>query len=787
MAVQKTPVSLLVGLLLAFGVHHARGLRQHGAAGDLLHQRGRLYAASAAVGNSSRHLASRGTAAEAGHAGAEASSAGLELDRGGLIAALHYASAHSEEIKALLPARDLEILSLALSNASVPRLAAGSAVDPPVTAMVAAKHGASAQRAWQQPAGAFAKALGLDPMKLDMRQLGWWPWAGAATTLVVFATFEVVHRRWADVDLALPLEYGHEDHERKLLRIFAGVWPLVRPYVLQEGNHCSWCYFSALLFLGLCELALSFLLMLWTKDFWDTIEEKRIEHFMPLMKTFTLLVFMLIMIRTYAGYISMMLVIHWRRFMTQWLLGRWLQDKSFYQLQLENGGAPDNPDQRIQEDIAMFIESFLSLAAGFLESVGRIISMLPMLLVLSPDYAFGVLYCPGWLFYISLLYSGIGALVAHYVGGQLILANFAKQKYEASFRYRIVQVRDNAESIALWGSEACERLQLEHSFEWVMRVWWMLMLYTKRLGFFTAFYMQTSMTFPYIVLAPNYFKGQITLGTMFMLFSALNSVKGGFDWFLLSYTGVTSFRATVDRLNNFMRAIEAGTKVSEVQRLAAPPASATGAAADAREVSVRLPGEKGRTIWQSAGLSVQPGEFVLLSAPEGSGKSCFFRALAGIWPHASGEVFLPEDALFVPQRSYIPIGTLKEAVTYPEAADLFEDEQVKAALQTVGLSLLAEKPLHEHANLALALSGGEQQKLAIARVLLRRPSVLLLDEATSAIGAEGTLEVYRLLRKEGSLPEGAAVLSVSHEVQLLRPVHDRHCTYDSETATWVNA
>lgn len=713
-------------------------------------------------------------------------------DREHLMAALQYASAHPDELKGLLPSKELEALSAALKgHAGAGNLTAPAANSRlPLAAMYAAKghaalSGHAASRVHQEPSGAFAEALGVDMNNLHARQLGWWPWAGAIMSIVVFGSFEFFHRRWAGVDLALPLEYGQEGHERQLLRLFAGVWPLVKPYVCQENSYCAWCYFSVLGFLGLLELILGFVLMLWTKDFWDSIENKKIDEFMPLMKTFTLLVFTLIMIRTYAGYISMMLVIHWRKFMTQWLMTLWFQNKSFYQLQLENGQAPDNPDQRIQEDTAMFIESFLSLSSGFLESTGRIFSMLPMLLVLSPDYAFGVFYCPGWLLYISLLYSGVGALVAHHVGGQLILANFAKQKYEANFRYRIVQVRDNAESIALWGSEACEQRHLQSSFDWVMRVWWMLMLYTKRLGFFTAFYMQTSMTFPYIVLAPNYFKGQITLGTMFMLFSALNSVKGGFDWFLLSYGQVTGFRATVDRLQNFLRAIQAGAKVSEVQFLEAPLVN--GAAADAKDLSIRLPGKCGKDLWRSAGLTVQPGEFVLLSAPEGSGKSCFFRALAGIWPHASGEVFLPSSALFVPQRSYIPQGSLCAAVAYPEAEDSFEEEKVREALRTVGLVDLAAKPLEDEANWALKLSGGEQQKLAIARVLLRRPPVLLLDEATSAIGEEGTLEVYRLLRAEGTLPQGAAVISVSHEVQLLRPVHDRHLTYEPQKAVWVTA
>jgi len=293
------------------------------------------------------------------------------------------------------------------------------------------------------------------------------------------------------------------------------------------------------------------------------------------------------------------------------------------------------------------------------------------------------------------------------------------------------------------------------------------------------------MTFPYLVLAPSYFKGQISLGTMFMLFNALGSVKGGFDWFLMSYTTVTSFRATIDRLQNFISAVDTCKKdVSEIHLLSGPPPEAPDAVAVAKGVSVRLPGPKGRSLWQSAGLTIGPGDFVLLSAPEGSGKSVFFRSLAGIWPYCDGEAFLPEDALFVPQRSYVPQGTLKQAVCYPSGIAGFGDDEVRAALREVGLAAVADKRLEEEANWALVLSGGEQQKLAMARVLLRKPSVLFLDEATSAIGEDGTLEVYRLLRREGSLPKGASVVSVSHEVQLLRPVHDKHYTYDVAKGVW---
>merc|ERR1719324_1324826 len=204
--------------------------------------------------------------------------------------------------------------------------------------------------------------------------------------------------------------------------------------------------------------------------------------------------------------------------------------------------------------------------------MGQFITMLPLLLILSPDYAFGVIYCPGWLVYLSLIYSGLGTLAAHVIGGKLILINFALQKYEANFRYYIVQVRDHAESIALYGSEEVERLKIEERFSWLIRCWWMLMKYAKRLGFFTSFYYQSSGTFPYLVLAPNYFAGQISLGTMFMLFSALGMVKGGFDWLISSYTLLTDYRATVDRLSNFLAAVNsAPDKCSNIEALDSPP------------------------------------------------------------------------------------------------------------------------------------------------------------------------------------------------------------------------
>jgi len=689
-----------------------------------------------------------------------------------LQAALNYAAAHPDEAVKLLDAHSSAELAAALEKKPAEDSKKGAAED--------SKTGEDSKGS--------SFGFNFDIKNMSVKQLEPYMLVMAVIAGAFGITFELMHRRWANTDLSIEPDYGGENHEQQISRIFAGVLPLVRPFIWGREKFTVWCYIAAILTLGFTDLGLGIVTMVWSKEFWDTIEHKRIERFFPLMKDICLLAFARIILSTYNEYIGMMLTIHWRKWMTKWLLSKWLQDKCFYRMQLDAGKAvPDNPDQRIQEDVSLFVQETMTLATGFLAAFGALVSRLPMLLLLSPTYAFGEYYCPGWLLYISLAYSGVGTMVAHVVGQRLIMIKFALQKYEAGFRYDIVQLRDNAESIALYGSERCEEERLDAGFEWIVRVWWLLMTYTKRLGFFVSFYWQTSATFPYLILAPNYFKGQISLGTMFMLFDALHTVKGGFDWFLNSYATLTSYRATVDRLSNFTEALEKNQKMErEVKRVEELPG--TSAAALAKGLSVHLPDAVGRRqLWKDANLEVQPGEFILLSAPEGSGKSCFFRAMAGIWPHASGEVFLPKGALFLPQKSYIPKGSLKQAVAYPECEADFSDDAVREALAAVRLTTVEGRGLGEKADWAMLLSGGEQQRLAIARVLLRKPPVLLLDEATSAMGEDGAIEIFKLLRTSGSLAPGAAVITVSHDIGLLKPVHDKHYTYDPEVANWKSA
>eukprot|EP00439_Symbiodinium_sp_Y106_P034288 s1897_g4.t1 len=632
------------------------------------------------------------------------------------------------------------------------------------------------QNATSREGGSF----GFDVSKMSVSEF-WEPymWVVAAIVAVFAVSFELCHRRLADVDLTATPDCGAEHHEHQMLHLFNGILPLVRPFYFGHERRTAWTYLAAISVLGVIDLILGLVIMVWSKEFWDTIEKKNISRFFPLILDLCLLAFSKIILSTYGQYIGLMLSIRWRRSMTQWLLTQWLKDKCFYAMQLDGkGDVPDNPDQRIQEDARLFVEQTMSLGTGFVTAATHLLSRLPMLLLLSPSYAFGWFYCPGWLLYVTLLYSGVGAVVAHFMGQKLIMINFGLQKYEAGFRYDIVQIRDNAESIALYGSEPCEEARLQAKFAWIERVWWMMMCYTKRLGFFVSFYYQTSSIFPYLVLAPNYFRGQITLGTMFMLFDVLWAARQGWGPAVPHDPAGRGYRATVDRLSNFTQAMEKrGNAKCKVKRLLAGDNDA----AVVSGLNVQLPAKVDqRQLWKDANLEVKPGQFVLLSAPEGTGKSCFFRAMAGIWPHASGEVYLPAKTLFLPQKSYIPQGTLKQAVAYPSCATEFTDAEVQSVLEAVRLTTLEGRQLHDEANWAMLLSGGEQQRLAIARVLLRKPEALFLDEATSALGAEGALEVFQLLRQPKSLPAGAVVVTVSHDVELLKPIHDAHYTYDTE-------
>jgi putative ATP-binding cassette transporter len=365
----------------------------------------------------------------------------------------------------------------------------------------------------------------------------------------------------------------------------------------------------------------------------------------------------------------------------------------------------------------------------------------------------------------ALVYAIVGSALTHLVGRPLIGLDFNQQRFEADFRFSLVRLRENSEGVALYRGEREEHSGLRQRFDAVIGNWWKLMLKQKQLTWLTSFYGQLAIIFPLVVVSPRYFAGQIQLGGIFQISSAFGQVQGALSWFINAYSQFAVWKATVDRLLGFRAAL------AEVHAEAAKPAGERVEDGDQLSIeglSLQLP--QGSALLADASLKIQPGEDVLVTGPSGSGKSTLFRALAGIWPYWRGRIKLPRGAklLFLPQKPYLPIGSLKRAVCYPEDPSNFSDEQVLEALDTVGLPQLKEK-LDRSENWAQVLSGGEQQRLAFARALLNRPGWLFLDEATASLPEADQSRLYRLLKE--CLPK-TTLVSIGHREDLAEH-HDK--------------
>jgi putative ATP-binding cassette transporter len=364
---------------------------------------------------------------------------------------------------------------------------------------------------------------------------------------------------------------------------------------------------------------------------------------------------------------------------------------------------------------------------------------------------------PGYMVWAAVGYALVGSLLTHWVGRRLVGLNFQQERYEADFRFGLVRLREHAEGVALYGGEEAERLSLLGRFDRIRGNWRQLMRYTVRLTTFTVGYNQIAIIFPILVAAPQYFAGAITLGGLMQISSAFGRVQDALSWFVNSYDGLAPWKASVDRLVAFNAALDrAGTTATGNDRIAVAANGASGLRADA--IDLALP--SGRILLAGVSLDIAPGDRVLLQGPSGSGKSTLFRAMAGIWPFGRGTIHVPADArtLFLPQKPYIPLLSLRDAVAYPAPGGSIDDDAVREALIAVGLATFVFR-LNETRNWSLELSGGEQQRLAVARALLHRPDWLFLDEATSALDPVAEEELHAALRQR--LPH-ATIVSVAH-------------------------
>ncbi|HEX9326294.1 MAG TPA: ABC transporter ATP-binding protein/permease [Reyranella sp.] len=542
-------------------------------------------------------------------------------------------------------------------------------------------------------------------------------------------------------------------------------WRLVVPYFKSEER---WIAITLLVgAIGLTFGAVGFEVLFndWNRRFYDSIQNKDEATFWREIIVFSGLAAGFIIIYVSRSIVSPYLRLRWRRWLTRQYLAHWLDGRGYYRIELQR--TVDNADQRIAEDLRQLGEFTMTLLLGLLQAVATLISFLFILWTLSGPLSLAPIgldiTIPGYMAWVCLIYAIVGTFLANLVGRRLIPLNFQKQRYEANFRFALVRVRENAEGIALYRGEEREAETLNARFADVFANGWQVLFTQAQLAFYQVSYNQLAIIFPYVVTAPRFFAGAITFGVMTQTASAFGQVQTALSFFIENYTYLAELRAVMDRLMGLQAASDAkpATAIEVVPDAGRTDLGAAG-------LTLGLP--NGQALLSDATFILPRGRSTLITGVSGSGKSTLFRALAGIWPFGKGQVRVPAGArvLFLPQKPYIPIGTLRDAVKYPDEQSTATDDDIIAALQAVKLGHLASR-LDEVAHWTNILSGGEQQRVAAARALVFKPDWLFLDEATASLDEAMETAIYEALKQR--LP-ATTLVSIGHRPSL-RQWHDR--------------
>lgn len=532
-------------------------------------------------------------------------------------------------------------------------------------------------------------------------------------------------------------------------------WLLAKPYWTSEEKWRALGLLALVISLSLGIVFMRVQLNSWYNDFYDALQRLDQVAFKAAIIRFTWLALLNIVIAVYALYFQQMLEVKWRLWLTEHYIARWLAGQGYYRLQLTDQGT-DNPDQRIAEDVAQFVASTLSISLGLLRSVVTLVSFIGILWTLSGAIMLAGVMIPGYMVWAAIVYALIGTVLTILIGRKLVGLNFQQQRFEADFRFGLVRIRENAESIALYRGETVEGERLSARLASVVGNFWSLMRMQKRLGWYTNFWGQLSVVFPLIVAAPRFFAKEITLGGLMQISSAFGQVYDSLSYVIDSFTNLANWKAIVDRLATFHEGLETAEKlpVRVPQRM--------GESLVLSRLSVRKP--DGTPLLIEQVLSLQAGERLLIRGPSGCGKSTLLRALSGIWPYAEGEVSYPAtgEVLFLSQKPYLPLGTLRTTLYYPHAPKE-NDPELPALLELAGLAHLSAR-LDDVDQWSHILSLGEQQRVAFIRALLVKPTLLFLDEASSALDAASEAALYGALMEK--MPKSILV-SVGHRESLL--------------------
>ncbi|RYG12994.1 MAG: ABC transporter ATP-binding protein/permease, partial [Burkholderiales bacterium] len=488
------------------------------------------------------------------------------------------------------------------------------------------------------------------------------------------------------------------------------IWALTTPYFGSDEKWKARGLLAAIVVLNLAAVYMLVLMNDWNRLFYDALEKRDQPVFWQQLGRFTYLAFGYIVIAVYRFYLTQLLEMRWRAWMTRHYLQRWLSNHAFYKMELARFGSvaatPDNPDQRIQEDLNLFTTYSISLSMGLLNAVVTLVSFVGILWTLSGGFTFqlaGATYeIHGFMVWAALVYCVLGSVATHYIGRPQIPLNFQQQRYEADFRHHMVRVREYSEAIALDKGEKVEGQHLDLRFSSVLANYLRLIKAQKNLTWFTNFFGQAAIIFPFLVAAPRFFSGAIQLGELMQISSAFGRVQDSLAWFVDSYGSLAAWRATTDRLTGFEDSI------ANQERMQPELSVVSGQELTAADLSIGLPG--GACLLAGLSLHASPGDAILIKGPSGSGKSTLFRAFAGIWPFARGKVTAPQDMMCIPQNPYFPDGPLRTALAYPEPSARYNDDQLRQALEQALLPQLANR-LDDQDAWTQKLSGGERQRL----------------------------------------------------------------------------
>lgn len=558
-------------------------------------------------------------------------------------------------------------------------------------------------------------------------------------------------------------------------QFFKDVWYLTKSYWQSEEKKKAYFLLTCIIALTLGIVFMLVQLNTWNNSFYSALQNYDAEKIFSELIHFSWLAAIYIILAVYSYYLQQTLILHWRRWLTTRFIDIWLQNKTYYNLQMF-GKDTDNPDQRISEDVRQFVEMTLGFAIGILKSLCTFISFVFILYQLSGPLSFSFMgktwTIHGYMLWASLLYSILGTYITHVVGRKLVKLNFIQQRYEADFRFSMIRLRESAESVAFYRGEAQEGKVFKNRFKLLLDNFWQLVNKQKQLVFLNSGYSQIAIIFPFVVAMNRYLAKEVSLGGLMQVASAFGRVQDSLSYFVDMYSSIAQWQAVVMRLTFFGRHMHEVSQQAEqfhVERFA------TSEAVSVEQLQVNLPDNT--VLLQDISFTLQPGRNVLIKGVSGSGKSTLLRALAGIWPFVTGKINLPktEKLMFIPQKPYIPLGSLREALLYPGKKPL-SDEELLYLLDLCQIGYLRDK-LDLVADWSHVLSVGEQQRLAFVRAHIQEPKWLFLDEATSALDEDTEAAMYALLAER---LRQTTLVSIGHR-STLNKYHELMLVIDKQT------